>query len=709
MPKRTLAILAAAAFGALAVPFGLPTIAAAAGATYTNLVLSPLPIAQPGSLNPANPSTNTVLLCVQPQANNVHVGPTAQVFLSIDSGLFTAPPEAGGSAVSGSTTLTATPTLFTVSATCTYDNANGVGTSTEMDAVPVTYTGPNPVPLNGRDVIVAADSAADVTGGQCNGTGVCNTGTYVFSPVASYVFSPAAPIAPTGSLTAGEQVTYTVTAEDGQGNEVPGAFMDISLSSTAVGGSATVTNALTHNATQHVTNTPVRFQSTNQGTASVTYTAASPLVTNDTDTITIQNHPSETLEASNTYAYGGTIPFTQGPYTPVAPFRICDTRPAGGGVAANQCNAVGEGPIGSDTSRALTVDGLGGVPGSGVHAVVLNVTAIAPSLKTFLTLYPAGGSRPGTSNVNPNVNQTVANLVEVAVGTGGQIELFNDQGTINVAVDVEGYVSSTGSDFNAVAPSRICDTRAAGGGVPANQCNTGGLSPIAQGGTLTFNVHTATDGVPAIGVTAVVFNLTAINPSSFTVLTAYEQGTTRPNASNLNLNANTAVPNRVIVPVSAGGEVTLWNSLGSVNVAVDVNGYFSSTGAQFTALTPARICNTQNGNVNDAGCSKGLIPAGSSLNIAVDGIDGVPPLTGPHTPTAVVINVTAVNATTGTFVTVYPGPVGAAAPNASDLNEPTFEPVTNLVVVEVGSDGTINLFNDLGNVNLIVDVFGYYS
>ncbi len=245
--------------------------------------------------------------------------------------------------------------------------------------------------------------------------------------------------------------------------------------------------------------------------------------------------------------------------------------------------------------------------------------------------------------------------------------------------------------------------------LPANQCNTGGPLADRAGGTLTFNVHTATDGVPATGVTAVVFNLTAINPSSFTVLTAYEQGTTRPNASNLNLNANTAVPNRVIVPVSAGGEVTLWNSLGSVNVAVDVNGYFSSTGAQFTALTPARICNTQNGNVNDAGCSKGLIPAGSSLNIAVDGIDGVPPLTGPHTPTAVVINVTAVNATTGTFVTVYPGPVGAAAPNASDLNEPTFEPVTNLVVVEVGSDGTINLFNDLGNVNLIVDVFGYYS
>jgi hypothetical protein len=41
--------------------------------------------------------------------------------------------------------------------------------------------------------------------------------------------------------------------------------------------------------------------------------------------------------------------------------------------------------------------------------------------------------------------------------------------------------------------------------------------------------------------------------------------------------------------------------------------------------------------------------------------------------------------------------------------------LTNLVVVGVdpttGSPtaGTINIFNDLGNVNIIVDVFGYYS
>ena len=74
---------------------------------------------------------------------------------------------------------------------------------------------------------------------------------------------------------------------------------------------------------------------------------------------------------------------------------------------------------------------------------------------------------------------------------------------------------------------------------------------------------------------------------------------------------------------------------------------------------------------------------------------------------AIVANVTVVNATSSTFATVYPGLL--SRPTASDLNVTSFEPVTNLVVVGVGSDGTINLFNDLGKVNFIVDVLGYYS
>jgi hypothetical protein len=214
--------------------------------------------------------------------------------------------------------------------------------------------------------------------------------------------------------------------------------------------------------------------------------------------------------------------------------------------------------------------------------------------------------------------------------------------------------------------------------------------------------------VPATGVSAVVFNLTAINPTQRTVLTAYPGGGTLPTASNVNVNPGTAVPNRVIVPVSGSGTVSIWNSVGSVNVAVDIDGYFSAgSGAKFTALAaPARVCDTYFGNGSDAGCTKGTVGAGGVLNINVTGIDGIPAL---GTPVAIVANVTVFNATTTTFVSVYPGPSGGAVPGVSDLNVTSAQPVPNLVVVEVGSDGTINLFNDQGSVNLIVDVTGYYS
>jgi hypothetical protein len=712
--KRTLAVLAVAAAAGAVFPFGLPQGAAAAPlvGSYDTLVISPLPIEQAGSLA----AGGTVTLCVQPRLAGVPIAAGATVFLSIDSGLFTSPAAAGGGAVVGSTALTATPTAFTTVATCSFANAETSGSA--ADSIPITYTGPNPIPVNGRDVIVAADAASDVTSGQCNGTGVCNTGTYVFSPVTQYVFSNLGVIAPGGSLTAGETPpSFTVTAEDAQSHAVPGAYVVLTFTSNA-GGSATAFSLIT-STTKPIPTSPTtnRFGALNDGTVTITYTAANPLPPTGTDTISAQNHPTATHSALASYTYGG-----PGPYTAVTPFRICDTRPAGGGISSNQCNA-GVAPIGPITSgqtRALTVGGQAGngVPGSGVSAVVVNVTAIGPSQGTFLTLYPAGGTRPTTSNLNPAAGTVNANLVEVGVN-GGKIDVFNDLGTINVALDVEGYVDTATSTglYQPTTPARVCDTRI-GAGIGANQCNSNGTAshPIVAGAPLTFNIGGGTSPVPGTtDVTAVVFNLTAIAPTAQTFVKAYAGGTLAPNASNVNLNEGQVVPNRVIVPVTCNGTdctVTIANSVGSVNVAVDVDGWFSTSGpthAVFSGLLPTRLCDTRISSSLSPGCTEGTVGSGHVLNINVTGIGGLPVLGSPASPVAVVINVTAVSASTPTFVSVYPGPAANTRPSASDLNISSGLATTNLVVVEVGPDGTIDLFNDLGNVNLIVDVLGYYS
>jgi len=715
MTRRTIVGAALALIAAAAIPLGLPRPVSASplvAIAYNQLLIDPQPIEQPGTLSPTG--TNTVTMCIQPRENGKPVAVGATVYLAIDSGLFTSPVKPGGSAVVGTTAVPVTPLppqAFTTVASCSFANKESSGSL--PNSVPVTYTGPNPVPVNGRDVIVAADAPGDVTSGQCNGSGVCSIATYVFSPVASYAIS-AVPIAPTGTLTAAQHIIFTVTALDSTSNAVPGAFLDLSLTSTASsGGSATGVNSFSGFATQKVTNLPTRFGANNVGSVQVTYAAASPLATSGVDTITAQNHPQLTISASTSYTYGATAAFTQAPFTPVTPFRVCDTRPAGGGIPSNQCNTgstgAGSGPITQNATRVVTVDSFGGVPSSNVAAVVVNLTAVAPSRGTFLTLFPDLSGKPSTSNLNPIAGATVANLVEVGVSAAGKLDVYNAVGTTNIILDIEGFVSASSAGlFSSVTPARICDTRAAGGGITANQCDVSGPHPIGGGGVLTFNVHTLTDGIPATAVAAVVFNLTAINPTQSTVLTAYP--VSRPNASNVNLKAHATLPNRVIVPVSPSGTVSIWNSVGSVNVAVDVNGWFAASGAtaQFTALAkPGRVCDTRFGNGSDAGCARAAVGAGRSLNINVTGIDGVPILGSAHSPVAVVINVTAITPSASTFVTVYPGLLGR--PGASDLNVLPSTVATNLVVVGVGSDGTINLFNDLGNINLIVDVLGYYS
>ncbi|MCU1397578.1 MAG: hypothetical protein JWN62_687 [Acidimicrobiales bacterium] len=69
-------------------------------------------------------------------------------------------------------------------------------------------------------------------------------------------------------------------------------------------------------------------------------------------------------------------------------------------------------------------------------------------------------------------------------------------------------------------------------------------------------------------------------------------GADRPQASNLNFVPGQTVPNMVIVPVGANGQVSIFASSGTVDVIVDVLGWFP-TGTGFTGLTPARLMDTR--------------------------------------------------------------------------------------------------------------------
>src|SRR5262245_31389020 len=115
-----------------------------------------------------------------------------------------------------------------------------------------------------------------------------------------------------------------------------------------------------------------------------------------------------------TTAAAGVAAAAPGPsFQPIVPARIMDTR-SGVGTTAS--------PLGAGETRALQVVGQADIPADAV-AVALNVTVTEPTAATYLTVWPAGAPQPTASNVNVVAGQTVANMVTVGLGAGGQIDL----------------------------------------------------------------------------------------------------------------------------------------------------------------------------------------------------------------------------------------------------------------------------------------------
>ena len=135
-----------------------------------------------------------------------------------------------------------------------------------------------------------------------------------------------------------------------------------------------------------------------------------------------------------------------------------------------------------------------------------------------------------------------------------------------------------------VTPFRITDTRPNSG-----QPNAG--KTLAAAATLNVQV-TGLGTVPA-GASAAVLNVTAVNPTASGFLTVFPEGTTMPTVSNLNFVADETVANLVTVPFSSTGMVSIFNHVGSTNVVIDVDGYYTSTPSTngsglYNSMSPVR-------------------------------------------------------------------------------------------------------------------------
>ena len=219
-------------------------------------------------------------------------------------------------------------------------------------------------------------------------------------------------------------------------------------------------------------------------------------------------------------------------------------------------------------------------------------------------------------------------LVASVVGVGGLAVVRATSG------------SSSASSYVPVAPVRVLDTR-----------SDLGLAAVTDGaaGTLkvTGSIPTATSSgvvnavvVPA-GATAVVLNVTAVNPTSGGYVSLRPgDATGAPTVSTLNVTAGGTFPNgaTITVPTTGAhaGQIQVWyeaeyTTVGSTELLIDIAGYYelASTGPAgpagtngtnaTVAITQLSVCDgTDAGTVADELCKIGMTGPGGGLIFFVD-------------------------------------------------------------------------------------------
>lgn len=238
-------------------------------------------------------------------------------------------------------------------------------------------------------------------------------------------------------------------------------------------------------------------------------------------------------------------------FHPQPPTRIYDSRPSR--------------RWGAGETRTIAVP-------STAAAVAVNVTVTDPTATGFVTVYPCQATLPPVSSVNFVAGQTVANLVQTG-SAGGSVCVFSS-GRAHIIVDLQGVYDSVGGlRYQAVAPTRLVDTRV---GVGSVYGRVGQETRAA--GVLPANAPVATSPVPA-AVQALMVSLVAVAPRAggwAEIGPCLEPASTVPyGASTVNFVANEIVANQAITPTRAasGVDVCSFSTSPAFHI-VDLVGWF---------------------------------------------------------------------------------------------------------------------------------------
>lgn len=146
---------------------------------------------------------------------------------------------------------------------------------------------------------------------------------------------------------------------------------------------------------------------------------------------------------------------------------------------------------------------------------------------------------------------------------------------------------------------------------------------------------------------------------------------------------------------------------GAVLGAVAIGATGAGTASVLVPIAPCRLVDTRPAPLT-VGTRNTPIGSGQTATFQVTGTNG--DCTIPSEATAIASNITTVNPTAGSYLTVFPA--DASRPNASNLNwTPASPPTPNQVTVGLSTTGTvgqIKVYNLTGTIDVIIDIVGYY-
>ncbi|MET9963926.1 PKD domain-containing protein [Streptomyces sp. NPDC006326] len=179
------------------------------------------------------------------------------------------------------------------------------------------------------------------------------------------------------------------------------------------------------------------------------------------------------------------------------------------------------------------------------------------------------------------------------------------------------------------------------------------------------------------------------------VTVAWGDGTTSPATAN---GTEVVVSDHTYAEVGTYTvKVTVTDKAANTSVSNEVA--VSTEGSDYTAYGPTRLLDTRSGT----GAPKAKVAPYTSSRLKIGGNGGIP-----AGVTAVVLNVTVTNTTSGGHITAFAD--GDERPTTSNVNFVPGQTVPNLVIVPVGENGYVDLYNGgWESVDLIADVTGYFT